>query len=298
MVLGKRSRTGGPSGASRQLARRKLDFAAAGMAVIKRQRKQTFASKVKKVVLRNAETKLTNGATKWFTINHNAIPAAADMQGVIGATASKTQNGAHNLLYCETGSLPYTRDGEKIYCKDINVQVHLQAHPNIGSAVSDPWSADAYFRIVVYECDKTDNTSGTLVPPDLFGDSNLGYVEVLGSSENATLSSQGNLLSAVLNRSKYRILRDSIVRLHENQVTDPSLAENVYYNMPGQLFIRMRIPVNKNVTYAQSTTNVTQVCPERVIGIVVVAHSLAKFGPGSFPVSLCKINHQMSFKDI
>jgi hypothetical protein len=103
---------------------------------------QTFAAKVKKVVLRAMETKRTNGYTKWNDYSHNSI---ISYSGVAG-TVAPTRNGPSNSLYCTSGSLPHERDGKKIYVNHIDIQVHLQQLRQVANTVAYSYNACTMFR--------------------------------------------------------------------------------------------------------------------------------------------------------
>lgn len=260
--------------------------------------KQSFAKKVKSIVLRNTETKIINGATAYEQVAHNGIYS---FTGTIGNAASKSLNCMRNLTYCEVGDGGFQRDGEKIHAKHIDVQMLFQTPGSVQGSGTDSlaYSNNVVFRVVVWECNRAETATGTQIPSDVFSDTYL-YVEPIGPSGGGA-GSQGNYLQANFNSSKYRLLKDFIITNGEqNQWDAAGTAIPVqYYKWTSTLkLVRFRIPINKTIDYGDPSSATTTTVPNRVIQMAIMPYNHHAFSNGSDIVSVVKVTHQMSFKDI
>lgn len=256
--------------------------------------KTTFAKKVKTIVLRNSETKISNGATNWVGVGQNIFFTP---NGVIGNATSLSLNGPKNLLYCEVGPGGFQRDGEKIHCKHVEVQV-MFATPSTGrDGITNTfaYTNNTLFRVLVYELTRAESVNGTTVPADVLTDNYL-YNETVGPATGSS-GAQGNWLMREFNKSKYRLLKDFIVDNKSiNQATGGAV-DDYYVWTPNLKLIRFKIPVNKTVDYGDPSTLTTTCVPNKTMQLLIIPFNNINFGNGE-PLGSIKVTHSMHFKDI
>lgn len=234
--------------------------------------------------MRNMETKRTNGLSNWTTLYHNAVGVC---DGNLG-TVSAARNGMRNLLYCTGGSLPRERDGKKVMCMYIDVQLLIQQTQQSAITAAYAYNARTLFRLVAYEADSQETGYGANIPADLFADPNL-YSGTVGAG-----AANENLVQRPVN-TKYRVLKDTIVDIERESLVVDGLIDDPIYAIADQRVVRFRLKVNKNFEYEETGND--SVCPHRTIQLVVIPFNNYLFGTAEI-IGAMRCTHQMYFKDI
>lgn len=193
-----------------------------------------------------------------------------------------------NLAYTTGGNLARERDGKKIYCQHIDVQLMFQQQMQSAVTTAFAYNARTFIRVVVFEADSQETGMGSAIPADLFTDPNL-YAGTIGQG-----AANENLIQRAIN-SKYKVYKDTIVDIERESLVIDGLVNDPIYSIGDMRFIRFRIKVNKNLEYEETGND--SVCPHRTIQCVVIPYNNYLFG-NEEDIGAFRCTHQMYFKDV
>lgn len=176
----------------------------------------------------------------------------------------------NNMLRTTQGVTQNTRSGDSIYSQKIHVRLWLSNkadRPNV------------MYRVVVIAGENTDMPTGDLPTP------------VALSGEFFSVSGGGNVITNVMNRDKFKIIRDFVVQPFAGDFSLETSANNKEHSR----LVEFDIPINKRIKY--KTDNGTVPEGANCYGMVVYAYDA--FGSAlTDNIASCAFSAQHFFKDI
>jgi hypothetical protein len=229
------SSSGGPGTAygSRRPAKRSKSAPVGG----RTKKKYSFAKKVKSIVLRQMETKMTN-QVGIIDIKHNEF--TSHDEGALGS-ANEKRCFLQNMTGCVQGDTSRTRDGMEVHSMDVRIKGMLYLRNSMqtnDSGTTHVPSRTMYCRIIVCELDRSDGINLTTGTPS-------GFIT------DPKLLPNDNIAATMINtvNRDYKVLYDQVISVTNNQSNDTGAVTNDLYTWPNQKYIDIKIPINKKLVY-------------------------------------------------